>query len=220
MRLSSQNSQFVFGLSQTFVPEEITKKYQSYIDKTHNQYDDIQSYLNSTVKGISMPGLELPVVEQTGIYSKKLSYRGSSPSNDTFSRELTITFKSVDSHINWLIMQEIAVWWYRNTDVKEIHAPPFFMAVLDWNRDAMFYVKFTSVTLKAVSEITLSYAEQSLEEKVFTVSFVFNWFDIEYLPLKKNLLRNKTISNQIQEANRQLEIKREAGRKQYESDNI
>jgi hypothetical protein len=63
MRLSSQNSQFVFNLPSNFLPQEIIDTYKPILEKNWIQYDNVIDYINSTIKSVTYPGLNITTPE-------------------------------------------------------------------------------------------------------------------------------------------------------------
>jgi hypothetical protein len=187
MRISTQGSQFVFNLPSDLIPKAIVERYIPLLEKNWIQYENVLDYLNSTIKEVSFPGLGLSLPEQTLMRGKKRSYKPVTNINDIVStRELTITFKRVDSDINYWIIYDIFTNVYLN--VKELHSNPFQIIALDIHRDAIYSINFREIILSNLSEIIFAYNQQSFNEQTFTLTFNYNFFDIEFILNKDKIL--------------------------------
>ena len=71
MRLSTQNSAFIFQLPSDFIPQEIIRTYQPILEKNWVQYENVLDYLNSTIKSVDFPGISFKIEEQIMIRGKK-----------------------------------------------------------------------------------------------------------------------------------------------------
>jgi hypothetical protein len=119
MRLSSQNSQFVFNLPSDFIPQEIINTYTPILQKNWIQYENVVDYLNSTIKSINYPGLTVETPEQKLIRGKVRAYKPAKNVQDILSsHEIQVTFRSVDSDLNYWICYDIFTKHYLDTDGK------------------------------------------------------------------------------------------------------
>lgn len=176
MRLTSQNNQFVFSFPRDLLSKKVMDMYRTFIDRSHVQYDDVLEYLNSTIKSINFPGINLEPKTQTRIRGKKIQYKGSENIHDLIGGEITITLKSVDSHTNYFMLQQIFAEYYNNT--RKYYMPWISLYILDKDGDYLYTVVFRSVLLKSLSEIRLMYQAQDMTEQTFSITFKFNFIDI------------------------------------------
>lgn len=186
MNVSSQSGLFIFNLPTDFIPTEIELNYMKMLKKNRIPYDDVIMYLNSTIKEITFPGLTFDLPVQTQKYGKEITWKSSKNVYDTFTRELDITFKSVNSHLNYFIILDMCVNHY--LDVLKTYDSPMFIRVLDKHKDAIYEIKFRAVNLKALSEIRLNYSDLAAEEKTFTMTFAYNFLDIVYLLTNEEII--------------------------------
>lgn len=178
MRISSQSSQFIFQFPVDFVSPRLYQKFQKFLDSNHVQYDNVLDYINSTIKEIVYPSVSYENVEQRIKYGKKMPWRPSINVLDTFQQELDITFRSVDSHTNYFMLQEILQEFYQTS--KRSWIPYFSLHILDKNGDLIYTVIFKNNLLKTLSELRLTYQNQDFSEKQFTMTFRFSYLDILY----------------------------------------
>jgi hypothetical protein len=114
----------------------------------------------------------------------------------TTTHDLTITFRSVDSDLNYWLLFDILSKHYLDTDDQFLS--PFTIACVDIHRDAIYIIRFYEIILKGMSENTFNYSSQKVTSKDFTLNFHFNFYDIEFLLDKSKVLESGTVPNIIQ----------------------
>jgi hypothetical protein len=197
MRLSSQNSQFVFNLPSDFLPGEIISTYKPILEKNWVQYENVIDYLNSTIKSVSYPGLNITTPEQTLIRGKKRSYKPATNVQDILtSREIDITFRSVDADLNYWILYDIFIKHY--LDVINLYINPFVLTAVDIWRDAIYRIKFYEIIAMSLSENKFDYSQQKVNAKDFTIKFKFNFSEVEFLLNKSKVLELGSVPKIIQ----------------------
>lgn len=180
MRLSSQNSQFVFNLPSDFLKQEIINTYTPILEKNWVQYENVIDYLNSTIKSINFPGLSFEGPKQIYPRGKERFYKPAKNVQDIITtRDLTVTFRSVDSDLNYWLMFDILTKHY--LDVEELYINPFTLTCVDIHRDAVYKINFRQIILKSLSDKTFDYSAQKVSAQTFTMNFSFNFYDIEFL---------------------------------------
>jgi len=179
MRLSTQNSAFIFQLPSDFIPQEIIRTYQPILEKNWVQYDNVLDYLNSTIKSVDFPGISFKIEDQIMIRGKKRNYKPSINVQDILTtRELSIVFRSVDSDLNYMLLYDIISKHY--LDVENLHVNPFTIQTLDIHRDVIYTVKFFEMIVKSITNKMFDYSQQKLGDKEFTMVVNFNFIDVEF----------------------------------------
>jgi hypothetical protein len=197
MRLSSQNSQFVFNLPNNFLPQEIIETYKPILEKNWVQYENVIDYLNSTIKSVSYPGLNITTPEQTLIRGKKRAYKPSQNVQDILTqREIDVTFRSVDADLNYWICYDIFIKHY--LDVINLYINPFTLTAVDIWRDAIYEIKFFEIIAVSLGENKFEYNQQKTNSKDFTIKFKFNFTDVEFLLNKSKVLELGAVPKIIQ----------------------
>lgn len=176
MRISSQNNQFLFNLPSDFVSQETEDKLKVYMEKNWIPYQNVISYINSTIKEIVFPGVSYEGSEQTHKYGKKIEYKPAINIYDTYTNTLDITFNSVDSHSNYFMLQQIFAEYYNNTQKYYLEDMQLF--ILDKDGDFLYSIVFRSSLLKSLSETRFMYQSIDVSEQTFTVTFKYNFIDI------------------------------------------
>jgi hypothetical protein len=180
MRLSSQNSQFIFNLPQAFLKPEIINTYTPILEKNWVQYENVIDYLNSTIKGVNFPGISFELVKRIEVRGKERMLKPAKNVQDiTTTHDLTVTFRSVDSDLNYWLMFDIISKHY--LDVDNAFLEPFTITCVDIHRDAIYVIRFYEIIVKSLSDNTFNYSQQKVNAKEFTITFHFNFYDIEFL---------------------------------------
>ncbi len=176
MRLSSQNNQFLFNFPVDFIAQEVDIKLRRYMEKNWIPYYDPISYINSTIKEIVFPSISYEGSEQTHRFGKKIEYKPAGNIYDTYTNTIDITLRSVDSHTNYFMVQQIFAEYYNNT--RKYYLPWLHLFILDKDGDFLYSVNFRSALLKSLSEVRLMYQSQDISEQTFSITFKYNFMDV------------------------------------------
>ena len=114
----------------------------------------------------------------------------------TTTHDLTVTFRSVDSDLNYWLMFDIITKHY--LDVENLYLEPFTITCVDIHRDAIYVIRFYEIILKALSDNTFNYSQQKVNAKEFTITFHFNFYDIEFLLNQSKVLELGNVPQIIQ----------------------
>ena len=197
MRLSSQASQLIFNLPSDFLPPETIDSYSPILEKNWIQYEDVIAYLNSTIKSVNFPGIGFDMPKQITMRGKERQFKPAKNIQDiTTTHDLTVTFRSVDSDLNYWLMFDIISKHY--LDVENSFVSPFTITCVDIHRDAIYIIRFYEIILKSLSENTFNYSLQKVTSKDFTITFHFNFYDIEFLLNKSKVLELGDLPSIIQ----------------------
>jgi hypothetical protein len=196
MRLNSQSSQFVFNLPSDFIRPDIIAAYQPILEKNWVQYENVVDYLSSTIKGINFPGISLELPKQLLPRGKERQYKPAKNVQDiTTTHDLNVTFRSVDSDLNYWLLFDIITQHY--LDLENEYVAPFTMTCLDAHRDAIYVVRFYEIIIKNMQEINFNYSQQKVPSKEFTITFHFNFYEVEFLLNQRKLLVDNDGSPEI-----------------------
>jgi len=196
MRINSQNNQFIFNLPQGIITKEVDENFQILLDKNFIPYNDVMDYINSTIKDVVFPSMSYDTVEQKGYHGKSLKWRESGNIHDKFSGEIDITFRSVDSHLNYFIIMEIANRFYLADNPNYIQ--PITIDIIDKDGDLIYTIVLRDVLISSLSELRLSYNSTEFSEHTFSLQFKYNFIDIlwkidrDYL-VEKNIFDTEQI---------------------------
>jgi hypothetical protein len=186
MRLSSQSSQFIFNLPSTFLKPEILLTYTPVLEKNWVQYENVIDYLNSTIKGVNFPGVSFEMNKQIMTRGKERQFKPAKNVQDIVGHELTISFRSVDSDLNYWLLFDILSKHYLDTDNSFVD--PFTITCVDMHRDAIYVIRFYEMIIKGLAGNQFNYAQQKVSAKDFDLTVHFNFYDIEFLLNKSKVL--------------------------------
>jgi len=180
MRLSTLSSSFIFQFPSDFLPPLVLHDYKGFLEKYQMPYDNIIDYLNSTIKSVSFPGLAIAAPSQTIIRGKKISYKPATPVQDIVaSHEITVTFRDVDGHANYMLMYDIFQKHY--LDTEHLFIQPFTITTLDMWRNSVYQIRFYQLIAMNLSECLFDYSVQKINPAEFTVTFNFNFIELDFL---------------------------------------
>lgn len=197
MRLSSQSSQFIFNLPQSFLPAEIIETYNPILEKNWIQYENVIDYLNSTIKSVNFPGISFEMPMQIRMRGKQRNFKPSQNPQDIVTfRQLNVTFRSVDSDLNYWLLFDILNKHYLDTENQWLD--PFTITAVDIHRDAIYVIKFYEIIINSLNDNLFNYSSQKVTSKDFTMTFNFNFYDIEFLLNKSKVLELGSLPQVIQ----------------------
>jgi len=176
MRINSQNNQFVFHLPQAYITKDIEEKFQILMDKNFVQYNDVMDYLNSTIKDMVFPSIAYETVSQTKYHGKKIQWREAGNVADKFQGQIDITYRSVDSHLNYFLLLEICNRFYLQDNPN--YLPTLDIKILDKDGDIIYVILLKDVIVSALSELRLAYYQTDFAEQTFSLTLTYNYIDI------------------------------------------
>lgn len=187
--LSSPNNMFVYNLPLDFVPDYLEERYMPLLKNMKKPFLTSLDYLNSTILDISWPSITLPTVTQINKYGKETFWKGAQNIYDTFDKTGTITFSNVDGNLNYMMIMECLINGYLNT--KKPYDSNLVLTLVDQNRKAIFFAQYRSVIFTYQDGNKFGYNDQTIQNKTFTVNFVFNYMDLEYIHDKIDTIMNE-----------------------------
>ncbi len=184
-------------MPQDFLPNEIINTYTPILEKNWVQYENVLDYLNSTIKSVNFPGVSIQTPEQTLVRGKKRAYKPATNIQDILtSHELTVTFRSVDADLNYWLIYDIFAKHY--LDVINLYINPLVITAVDIWRDAIYRIRFYEIIAMSLSDMTFDYSQQKTNAKEFTLTFKFNFTDVEFLLNQSKVLELGTLPVIIQ----------------------
>jgi hypothetical protein len=184
-------------LPSDILPAEIIETYSPILEKNWIQYENVIDYINSTMKSVNFPGISFDMPRQIVMRGKERHFKPSKNIQDIVTtHELQVTFRSVDSDLNYWLMFDIISKHYLDTENSWVN--PFTITALDIHRDAIYVIKFYEIILKSLSDNDFNYSQQKVSAKEFTMTFNYNFYDIEFLLNKSKILELGTLPTIIQ----------------------
>lgn len=178
MLLNPKGNSFYFVFPKGFFPDVISEKYMPYLKKQPIPYDNLQTYVNSTIQSISFPSMSIDTVEQIRVLGKKVAYKSSTPIQNMFTTDLNITFRNVDGFINYFIMLD-TILYFLNFINPQIFIQDLPMRIMDSEGNIVVSVTFQEVTLTGFGELEMNYTSNAPTASTFNLGFKFNYLDIK-----------------------------------------
>jgi len=178
MRISSQNNQFIFNFPVDFIEPYLYEQFEKLMDKNFIPYESVVDYINSTIKEVVFPSASFENKEQVLRRGKVVGWKDSKSVFDTFTNELDITFRAVDSYLNYFVLLQVLIEFYLNNKKEQI--PMFHLEILDKDGSLIYTIMFEEVLLKSIGELRLGYQMYDIGEKLFTITFRYNFIDIRW----------------------------------------
>jgi len=178
MRISSQNSQFAFNFPQDFVETYLEEQFNKLLQKNFIPYDNAVDYINSAIKEIVMVGVRYETKKQVIQKGKEINWKDSKSVFDTFTNEVDITFRSVDSYLNYFFILQILNNFYLDNKTRQVDY--LSISMLDKDGTLIYNIYFNEVIFLSISEARLGYQHYDISEKTFTVTFLYNFIDIRW----------------------------------------
>lgn len=178
MILSALSNQFYFNLPHYMISKRLEDEFEKLMLKTMNPYDSVMDYVNSTIKEIIMPSVTFNTVKQIKKFGKEIQHKEAKPIYDKFGNSINITFRATNSYENYFIILQIITEIYLDTD--NTHMDFLFIDILDTDGDIIYKVKFSEIIFNSLSEMPLAYNRTDISEKTFTLTFTYNYIDIDW----------------------------------------
>jgi hypothetical protein len=177
MIINSRSSNFFFTFPKGFFSQSVIDKYTPYIKRNFLPYDTLENFMAAQIQSVTFPTISMEPVQQTRTYGKKQEYKNSVPIADLFTRDLQVTFKTLDGYINYWIFLENALD-YLSFENKQLYFDDLQMRFLDQEGRVVLTTQYKGSYFKGMTEVTLSYSDNNPDFKTFTASFGFFKMDI------------------------------------------
>lgn len=173
MLLNSKYNDFVFKFPPMFFPKKFDNKYLPFLNRSKIPFTSITDYINYTIQSVSWPSITTETIEQFYKNGYRV-YKGGWDLLTYTSREIVVTFKTVESYINYFIMQDLLEYYwdiYQGKEENMSHLPNLYLMLLDRYGYLIVTFKYTNVVFHSLSELELSYASNVPEFRTFTATF-------------------------------------------------
>jgi len=179
MLLNSRQNGFIITLPPDFFSEKVKEKYKKYYQSLILPYDNINTFIESTIQSIDFPGWQMTTAQQTRLLGKKQDYKNSMPIIDNFNRELVITFKLTDAYLNYFIFLENGLEFLNFENPIQTFSP-IRLSLLDNQGYLVSSIIFKNPILKSQDGFKLSYSSNTPNFPTFQAKFVYFDFDVEF----------------------------------------
>lgn len=184
-----------FSLPKTFIPKEIEEKYTSYINKDSYTIRTAIEYLNESIQGINIPGLNgLTYVQQQRGLNRitrnnsrlnvepmhEINYMTPENPLEKMDKEFKVTFRNNQGLFNYFMLYETA-FHYACREFRGDAESVMYLEILSEDGTAIAKVTFFDVHMEGIEGLEFNYSKVEREAGTFDVTFKFNNIDFEYL---------------------------------------
>ncbi|MGL5692115.1 MAG: hypothetical protein ACRDD8_15045 [Bacteroidales bacterium] len=177
MMLNARNNQFSFSFPANFFYPEVVEKWTPIVNKLKLPYSTLDDFMNANIQSVTFPSLDLNVVSQQESQFD-IKWRGGKELEAIIPKNIDVTLKLSESYIPyWVIFEQISYFMSYNGKIP--FWPNMTLSFLDNNgfENVSFVIK--QVTPVALSELNLSHSSIVTEFKTFTLSLVYNRFEVK-----------------------------------------
>ena len=199
LSLSPRYDQFRFCFPKDFIPKDLEAKYSALLNQDANVLRSPIDYLNESIQGITFPGVESILAQQTQHSTNPVQRRNSpglgrinvepavdinykNPTNplSLIKREFTVTFRFNQGLYNYFLLYEI-LFYLMCKDINEPCAEVFFIDILNEEGVPVSRIKFADVFMDSIEGLEFSFNKVERETGTFNVTFHFNNIDFDFL---------------------------------------
>jgi len=172
MLLNSRYNNFNFQFPKNFFYESIIKRYDPFFKRVPIPYTNLSDFMSYTVQSVSWPAISTEIAEQYK-HSSKPVYKSGFGGERYMSKELTVTFRTVEGYLNYFVMNDMYLeYWKLFNENEKIFVPNLTLYLLDHYGYLLMTVHYKDVVYSGLSELELSYASNVPEFKTFTATFI------------------------------------------------
>ena len=190
MVLNNKTQMFTVFFPSNFFYKEVKKRWEPIIEKMRLPYQSIDDFMNAQIQSVTFPSLNLDTSQQQR-NQYEIVYPTGKELEPSMSKDLSITFKLVESYISYFIMlDQIDIYLHYANVNKEIDEyiggekkscwmEPIHLAFLTDQGFELTKFIFSEITLTSLSELNLSYSAQAAAYNTFTLGLHYNKFDLK-----------------------------------------
>lgn len=184
-----RGDKFVLKFPKNFFNSKVSPKYNRYIQLQNSYFTSIEQVINESVISVELPGLTQELVSETT--STGTSNNGAVGSQDVTlypdnrpleevieSNTITVTFRHLDSYINYFYLMELWYTWYLANQKDARFVLP--ITCLSSDDHPVFTIVFSKCIFKSIQGQTFTYNNQSRDFKEFTCEFVYSDFSVDF----------------------------------------
>lgn len=195
LSLSPRYDQFRLLLPKDFLPTEVNEKWQKYFSREAGVFTTPIDYLNESIKGVTLPGIQDLVVTQNQHSSNPIARTNKrinvepNQANSTYStanpldrinREITVTFRLNQGLYNYFMLYETIFYrvckqhLYKDGDNLVID-------ILGETGTVMARVYLYQCHVRGLDGLDFSYDKIERQSDSFNMTIAFNNIDIEFV---------------------------------------
>ena len=177
---SAKNNQIVWNFPKTFVPDEITNRYEKYLNRVPgNMITKPIDFINVGIQSVNFPGPSYEPVEQNDHPGSTIRKRSSERWSSAFDRRLDITFKAFDGYLNYWMMLEIMEYYYCLDGSHPWIPEGIGLQFHDGEGNIIVTAQMKEMIFTGMSDLNLDFSDNTAEFKTFTCNFIYNSLKIK-----------------------------------------
>lgn len=201
LSLPPRFDRFRFMIPKEYIPVEVREKYDRFLAKNPSVFTSSIDYLNESIKGITLPGIENLIVQQPQVSHNsnpsvaKLGGRiNTEPAhqNVTLSPEnilskidntFTVTFRQNEGLYNYFMIYESIFHRYVKPELYRSRDNEVFDVVfLDENHLPVSRMYLLQPEFNGITGLEFTYDKVERQSETFDVQFTFNNIDFDFIP--------------------------------------
>lgn len=182
MITASTSRQFIFRIPTGFVPEEVEKKYYSYLKQRLCVYPNLTEYLNAHLQKVTLT----PITSRSNIKQRdqrhpyERTLRDPNHPAGFTCGDISMTFKLDSSYIIWAVLNDIMI--YYNTEFDAKFVPMFTLLLTDSAGASTIRMECKEMTFNDVStSISIDYTTNALETRTIDCKFYANKIEQDFV---------------------------------------
>lgn len=167
-----------------FIPENIRRIWQPYIERMPTVIEDVDSFIAESVQTVSLPPVNYEPVEQQSYektshtsYTKK--HKSPIHSQDLPDKSISVTFRMTDGYANYFILKQSLVWRFDH-EQRPPYLPWIKVLAFDVEGNIMTQEQYVDVNFHGLDEYSLSYSDVQQNFQTFNAAFSFSRSEFKY----------------------------------------
>lgn len=194
LSLSPRYDLFKFEFPKTFLPEEVSKKYQEVLNRNAGVIATPIDYLNESIQGVNIPGISELITEQSqhshnsinGLGrinvepSRQNTYKANGNPLDKIDKEITITFRFNQGFYNYFMLYETIFWKY----CKPTNLPNedvLYVELMNETGKIIARIKFLDCVINGLDGLEFGYSKIERDGGTFNLTFKYNNIDFVFI---------------------------------------
>lgn len=175
MLQSARSNQFIFNFPKNFIPTEVSRRYDPYLNKIPgNLVTRSVDLVNYSIQSINFPSSEYSPVEQIDLGGLRRQFRSSVNKQELREKTLNVTMRLYDGFINYWMMFDTFDYYY-NFSTEPAYLPEGMrLQILDSDGATIVTAEMRRVLFQTIGSLDLNFSENTSDIKTFDCTFVYN----------------------------------------------
>lgn len=198
MILNALDQNFICAVDWNWFYPEVCSTWENTLKRLYLPYHTLEDFFNSQIASVNFPGVNIPNQEQQlQLYKKGM--RPGLQMDQIVNKQITLNVHTSESYITYFIMRqqiELFLKLGEKAKVDNLFMSPISISLLsDGGFETVSYT-FRNLTPVSLSDLSFSYAARLGNFTTYSVSFMYNYYDV-YVSSGDNYGDRTKISEQI-----------------------